>query len=94
MFEEHPDVKTKFYFSIENNLNLEATIKDERMAKHAKGVIDTISVAVSMLADVPKLIPVLIQLGATHTKFQIQEEHFAVNYLVSFIVVNFKLMLN
>ena len=79
LFEEHPDVKEKFYFSMENNLDLEATMSDARLAKHAKGVIDTISVAVSLLLDLPTLVPILKQLGGAHAKFQLQDGHFKVN---------------
>jgi len=76
LFEENPDVKAKFYFSMENSLDLDATMKDERMGKHAKGVIDTISVAVSLLQDLPTLVPILVQLGGSHAKFNLQDEHF------------------
>ena len=97
LFEEHPDVKAKFYFSMENSLDLDATMRDERMGKHAKGVIDTISVAVSLLQDLPTLVPILIQLGGSHAKFNLQDEHFKVNvpfilnifiYFISSSVVN------
>ena len=83
MFEENPDVRTKFYFSVENNLNLEATMKDERLGKHAKGVIDTIGVAVAMLGDLSTLAPILKQLGAAHAKFNLQDEHFVVKIIQS-----------
>eukprot|EP00795_Rhopilema_esculentum_P003391 gene3391-1745_t len=76
LFKEHPDVRTKFYFAVENNLELDAIMEDDRLARHAKGVMDTISFAVSSLHDLPSLVPILKHLGAAHAKFQLQEEHF------------------
>lgn len=59
-------------------MNLEAIMADEKLAKHAKGVMDTIGIAVGFLQDLPSLSPILNQLGASHAKFLLQDGHFKV----------------
>ena len=80
LFEQYPTVMPLFYFSVENGLDLERTLADERTASHAKTVMDTISAAVSMLHDLGQLVPVLKQLGAQHAKFDLKEEHYDVSF--------------
>eukprot|EP00794_Sanderia_malayensis_P020338 gene20338-22340_t len=76
LFEQNPDIRKKFYFAMESENDIEEIMGDERLARHAKGVIDTISVTVAMLNDLASVVPVLKQLGASHARFNLQPAHF------------------
>ena len=45
------------------------------MKAHALGVMETIGKAVSLLDDLPALVPVLKDLGAKHTKLGVKDAH-------------------
>ena len=87
LFEEHPDIQEKFYFAADKNQNIDAIMADTKLASHAKGVIDTISFAVSCLHDLSGLVPILKQLGAAHAKFQLEDKHFQVISLICLILL-------
>ena len=73
-------MKSKFYFAVENDGDIDAILADDRLAVHAKGVMDTISVSVAMLNDLSTLLPILKHLGASHAKFNLQQKHFQVKF--------------
>ena len=87
LFEEHPDIQEKFYFAANKNQDIDAIMADAKLASHAKGVIDTISFAVSCLHDLSGLVPILKQLGAAHAKFQLEDKHFQVISLCCFNLI-------
>ncbi len=74
---------------MENENDIVTIMADERLAKHAKGVMDTISVAVAMLSDLGSVVPILKQLGASHAKFNLQPEHFQVRSALINLVQHF-----
>jgi len=45
---------------------------------HALGVMQTVGTAVSMLNDVPALVPVLKELGAKHVQYGVKDPHYAI----------------
>ena len=52
--------------------------QDENYRKHSYTVVDAIGLAVSFLDDLDTLEGVLCDLGSTHAKYGIQNEHFEV----------------
>lgn len=52
---------------------------DENFRKHAYTVVDAVGLAVSFLDDFESLEGVLYDLGSTHIKYGVQEQHFEVS---------------
>lgn len=49
------------------------------MKKHALGVMETVGAAVDSIDDIDSLTPILLELGAKHVKWNIQDAHFDVH---------------
>mmetsp|Transcript_36930 Transcript_36930/g.86549 ORF Transcript_36930/g.86549 Transcript_36930/m.86549 type:complete len:1416 (-) Transcript_36930:112-4359(-) len=52
--------------------------QDPALVAHAVGVVTTVSTAVGLLKDLPKLVPVLQDLGAKHVGYGVKAEHYPI----------------
>ena len=52
--------------------------KNKALVKHAAGVVATVSTAVSLLTNLPALVPVLKDLGCRHCGYNVQPEHYPI----------------
>jgi hemoglobin-like flavoprotein len=73
IFEIAPGALQLFSFRDEPNLS-----KSPALQAHASTVMRTVGQAVAGLSDVKSLIPVLQSLGAAHSKYGVQPEHFPI----------------
>ena len=73
IFEIAPGALQLFSFRGEANLS-----KSPALQAHASTVMRTVGQAVAGLSDVKSLIPVLQSLGAAHSKYGVQPEHFPI----------------
>ena len=71
LFETAPEAIELFSFKKEDNL-----YESPKLKAHALKVMTTVGVAVSMLNDVPKLLPVLRDLGQKHIKYGVTPGHY------------------
>ena len=68
---EQADVSKMFSFGREPGFDPtpDAVAAHPKVQAHGKKVVDTVTVAINMLTDLPKLVPVLKDLGAKHLKY-------------------------
>ena len=77
---EQADVSAMFSFGRKPGFDPmpDAVAANPDVTAHGKKVVDTVSVAISMLTDLPKLVPVLKDLGAKHAKYGVAAAHYPV----------------
>lgn len=85
IFLEHKHLKPlwRFSYGLETMDQMQA---NQMLKAHGEKLFSTIDVAISMLDDLNSLIPVLIQLGYSHHKYGVKEEHFPVNIFLNSII--------
>eukprot|EP00980_Cylindrotheca_fusiformis_P006965 scaffold1469_cov119-Cylindrotheca_fusiformis.AAC.9 len=78
LFELNPDALGLFSFAKKYKAGDEALYEDKRFRKHASGVIDTVTAAVSLIEEgnMELLVSVLQDLGARHAKYDLVKVHY------------------
>ena len=79
IFEAAPQAAALFSFGKVEGFDVTADhSRNPALVKHAVGVVKTVGVAVGMLKDLEKLVPVLKDLGARHTKYGVLAAHYPI----------------
>ena len=73
IFELAPEALSMFSFSNETDV-----YESPKLKAHALKVMNTVGVAVGMLNDVPKLLPILADLGKKHVSYGVLPAHYDV----------------
>ena len=77
IFLEHKALKPLWKFA--RNLETEEEMNSSAMLKaHGEKLFNAIDMAVNSLDDLNTLVPILIQLGYSHCRWGVKEEHFQV----------------
>ena len=76
IFEAAPEAASLFK---KLNVDLKRDLSENpALVAHAVGVVSTVGIAISMLNDLPALVPVLKDLGRRHCTYSVKKEHYPI----------------
>mmetsp|Transcript_10189 Transcript_10189/g.22965 ORF Transcript_10189/g.22965 Transcript_10189/m.22965 type:complete len:174 (-) Transcript_10189:142-663(-) len=79
IFEAAPGAAALFSFGREPDFDVKGDLSQyPALVAHASAVVGTVATAVSMLTDLPNLVPVLKKLGNAHVSYGVTAEHYPI----------------